>query len=68
MFLLDQGLSGEDVIGQIYRAIFEMGIPEEKMVELIDVIGEVDFRLAEGANERIQLESLLAHFALSGKE
>ena len=66
--LLEQGLSGEDVVGQIYRAIFEIELPEKRMVELIDVIGEIDFRLTEGANERIQLESLLAHFALSGKE
>ncbi len=66
--LLEQGLSGEDVVGQIYRAMFEVDIPEKMMVEMIDVIGEIDFRLTEGANERIQLESLLAHFALSGKE
>ncbi len=66
--LLEQGLSGEDIVGQIYRAMFEIDIPEKEMVKLIDVIGEIDFRLTEGANERIQLESLLAHFALSGKE
>jgi replication factor C small subunit len=66
--LLEQGLSGEDVVGQIYRAMFGLEIPERRMVELIDVIGEIDFRLTEGANERIQLECLLAHFVLSGKE
>jgi len=27
---------------------------------------EVDFRMAEGANERIQLEALIAHFILCG--
>jgi len=64
--LLEQGLSGEDVVGQIYRAMFDLDIPQKLMVELIDVIGEIDFRLTEGANERIQLEALLAHFALSG--
>ncbi|MBN1133747.1 MAG: replication factor C small subunit [Methanosarcinaceae archaeon] len=63
--VLQQGLSGEDVVGQIYRAIFDLDIPDRLMVDLIDVIGEIDFRLTEGANERIQLEALLAHFALS---
>ncbi|MHC1579871.1 MAG: hypothetical protein ACXQTZ_04390 [Candidatus Alkanophagales archaeon] len=33
----------------------------------MDRIGEVDFRIAEGANERIQLEGLLAYFHLYGK-
>lgn len=66
--LLNQGLSGEDVISQIYRVIFSIDISEKKMVELIDLIGETDFRIAEGANEKIQLEALLAHFALNGKD
>ena len=66
--VLQQGLSGEDVVGQIYRAMFDLDISDRLMVELIDVIGEIDFRLTEGANERIQLEALLAHFALSKLE
>lgn len=64
--LVEQGLSGEDIIGQIYRTMFDMAIPDKTKVELIDRIGEVDFRMAEGANERIQLEALIAHFMLCG--
>ncbi len=66
--LIEQGLSGEDIIGQIYRAMFDMTIPDRLKVELIDHIGEIDFRMAEGANERIQLEALIAHFILCGKK
>jgi replication factor C small subunit len=40
-------------------------IPEEEKVRLIDRIGEIDFRMTEGANERIQLEALLAYFGLA---
>lgn len=64
--LIEQGLSGEDVIGQIYRAMLDMTITDRLKVDLIDRIGEVDFRMAEGANERIQLEALIAHFILCG--
>ncbi len=64
--LIEQGLSGEDIIGQIYRAMFDMTIPDKLKVDLIDRIGEIDFRIAEGANERIQLEALIAHFILCG--
>ncbi len=66
--LLEKGLSGEDVVGQIYRALFEIDISAHDMVELIDMVGEVDFRLTEGANERIQLDALLAHFTLSSRK
>ncbi len=64
--LIEQGLSGEDIIGQIYRAMLDMTIPDRLKVDLIDRIGEADFRMAEGANERIQLEALIAHFILCG--
>ena len=37
-------------------------------VRLIDRVGEAEFRLVEGSNERIQLEALLAHFVLAGQE
>ena len=65
--LTKQGLSGEDIVGQIYRAIFDIAeIPDRKRVESIDKIGEIDFRITEGANERIQLDALLSWFVLSG--
>ncbi|MDI6888616.1 MAG: replication factor C small subunit [Methanocellales archaeon] len=69
VLLIDQGLSGEDVIDQIHGAIANLGgISEKLRVELLDKIGEADFRLTEGANERIQLEALIAHFTLAGKK
>ncbi len=73
--LYEEGLSGEDIVGQIYRVIsglenrdmLDLGLSERRIIELVDILGEIDFRLTEGASERIQLEALLAHFALSGE-
>lgn len=64
--LIDQGLSGEDVIRQIHRVTLDQNLPDRVKVNLVDRIGEIDFRLTEGASERIQLEALLAHFVLVG--
>jgi len=68
--LLVQGLSGEDVIIQIHRQMLRLMDSDEisasTMVKLMDRIGEIDFRMTEGANVRIQLEALLAYFALAG--
>ncbi len=70
--LLVQGLSGEDVIIQIHRQTLSLldsdELPAPTLVRLMDRIGEIDFRMTEGANERIQLEALLAYFALAGSE
>ncbi|WP_394356255.1 AAA family ATPase [Thermococcus waiotapuensis] len=65
--LLKQGLSGEDVLIQMHREVFNLPIPEDKKVALADKIGEYNFRLVEGANEMIQLEALLAQFTIMGK-
>jgi replication factor C small subunit len=62
--LVEQGLSASDIIDQIHRAVFSLEIPDKEKVKLIDRIGEIDFRLAEGASERIQLEALIAEFTL----
>jgi len=37
-------------------------------VQLIDHIGETDFRLSEGANSDIQLEALIARFVLTAQK
>lgn len=64
VLLIDMGLAGEDVLVQVHREIFNLNIPERAKVELVDKVGEFSFRLTQGANERIQLEAMLAHFAL----
>ncbi|MBQ7406070.1 MAG: replication factor C small subunit [Candidatus Methanomethylophilaceae archaeon] len=60
------GLSGQDVIKQIHSAVFEMPITDREKVKMVEKVGEVEFRIVEGSNERIQLEALLANLVLIG--
>jgi len=63
--MYEQGMSGEDVLMQVYRetmSLDEKDLPDKDKIALVDTIGEYDFRIVEGANERIQLEALLAQF------
>ncbi|MDY0266457.1 MAG: replication factor C small subunit [Methanimicrococcus sp.] len=67
--VFEQGLSADDVMNQIYRALFKIeNLSDAEMIQLIDTIGEIDFRITEGANEKIQLEALIAHFSLLRKK
>ena len=66
--LIEYGLAGEDILRQIHRQVFEIALPDEFKVKLVDAIGEVEFRLVEGSNERIQIENLLAQFVLYGQD
>jgi len=62
--LTEKGLAGGDVIDQLHRSVWEFDLDDEAAVRLLDRIGEADYRIAEGANERVQLEALLASVAL----
>ncbi len=66
--LIKYGLSGEDIVKQIHQAIFDLTIPDENKVQLIEKTGEIEFRIVEGSNEHIQLETLLAQFMLIGSK
>ncbi|KYC53789.1 MAG: Replication factor C small subunit [Candidatus Methanofastidiosum methylothiophilum] len=61
--LLEQGLSGEDIIMQMHRETFNLEVSDKEKVRIIEMIGEADFRLVQGANEFIQLEYLLANLS-----
>ena len=61
------GMSGEDILLQCYGRRFNMEMKDEQKLNLVKSIGEYNFRIVEGANERIQLEAMLASLALSGK-
>jgi len=57
------GLSGIDIIKQIQKEILELDVDDSKKMNMIERCGEIEFRLVEGSDEFIQLESLLASFS-----
>jgi replication factor C small subunit len=64
----DRGSSGEDILKAIHSYLPTLSdelIPLPEKLRLVDYLGEIDFRLAEGASERIQLETVLARLALA---
>ncbi len=60
--MLKHGLSGLDIIKQIQKEIWNLNIKDEEKVRLVEKCGEVEFRMVEGSDEFLQLESLLASF------
>jgi len=62
--MLQYSLSGVDIIKQIQAEIWNLDVEDSKKVVLIDKCGEIEFRMVEGSDEYIQLEALLAQFAL----
>lgn len=66
--LIDRGLAPEDIVRMVYREIMRnSNIDDPTKVGLSDVLGEVDYRLTQGARAEIQLATLLGHLSLVGE-
>lgn len=59
----ERAIAGDDIVEQLHRSVWDLDIDEARAVALLEHLGEVDYRIAEGANERLQLEALLARLA-----
>lgn len=63
----ERGSSGEDILKAIHSYLPDLPdgtVPPGRKIELVGFLGEVDFRMAMGASERLQMETILARLAL----
>ncbi len=65
--MLGYGLSGVDMLKLMNKRVWKLELPMEKKIQIIDRIGEFEFRMVEGADEFLQLQALLAYLAYVGK-
>ena len=61
--MLNQGLSGLDIIKQIQQTILVFEVEDDKKYRMIEKCAEIEFRMVEGSDEFVQLEALIAYFA-----
>lgn len=66
--MLKHGLSGLDMIKQMQKEIWNLNIKDEDKVKLVEKCGEYEFRMVEGSDEYLQLESFLSNFIVVGKK
>ena len=63
--MLNYGLSGIDIIKQLHKEVWKLSIVPEKRLEMMKDCAEIEFRMVEGSDEFLQLESLIARFILT---
>ena len=61
--MIERGLDGQDVINAIHREIMDLDVSDRAKLEIIEHLGEFEFRIAEGGTSDIQIEALLAKIA-----
>lgn len=64
--MLKESISGQDIIKSIQKEIWNLAIEPEVKVKLTEKTGEIEFRIVEGSDPFVQLQSLLASFVLAG--
>lgn len=60
----EYGLSGNNLIRQMHREVYNLKISEEQKIEIIKILAEIEYRLSQGGTEIIQLNALLAKIVL----
>ncbi|MFW9875717.1 MAG: hypothetical protein ACFFG0_21650 [Candidatus Thorarchaeota archaeon] len=60
----EYGLSGQNIIKNIYRELYDLDIQEQLKIELSKLLAEFEYRLSQGGTEEIQLQALLAKIVL----
>lgn len=64
--MLKESISGQDVIKAIQKEIWNLPVEPELKIKLTEKTGETEFRIVEGSDPFIQLQSLIASFVLAG--
>ncbi|MHA1727707.1 MAG: replication factor C small subunit [Promethearchaeota archaeon] len=56
---INQGVSGRNFLVQLLDWIISLDLTEKQVAKIIEAIGEIDYRITEGANLKLQIQSIL---------
>lgn len=57
-----KGLALHDIITEVHKYVHRIEFPFDIMIDLMDKMAEIEYRLCAGGNENIQLTALIAAF------
>ena len=57
-----KSLSLEDVVREVHLRVMEVKLPDEMKMYLVNRLSEIEYRLAQGCNEKAQCGSMVGSF------
>jgi len=64
-FLMGYGLSGRNLVSQIHSEVYKMKeVSEITKIRIVRILSQIEYRLSQGATERIQLDALISKLTL----
>ncbi|KAL1934223.1 hypothetical protein VTP01DRAFT_6405 [Rhizomucor pusillus] len=61
----ESGIALQDIISEVYYYIQTIDFPADMRIFLLDNLADIEYRLGEGGNEKIQLGALIGIFKLA---
>ncbi|KAF5841986.1 P-loop containing nucleoside triphosphate hydrolase protein [Dunaliella salina] len=58
-----RGIALSDIVRELHTWLFRMSLPTRQRIELVEALADLEYRLATGTHERLQLGALCACFA-----
>lgn len=62
--LLESGLNGQEIIAQLRHNVRNIGLSQNSVAQILQLLGTIDFNLIDCSNERIQLEALISELTM----
>jgi len=66
--LYDDGLSANDILREMNSELMSIEMDEKKRLQVVNVLGEANFRVAMGADAEIQISTVLAALATDAQK
>ena len=57
-----KSLSLEDIVGEIHKCVMKTKLTDEMKMFLVSRMAEIEYRLSQGSNEKVQVSSLVGSF------
>lgn len=58
--LTEKGVSSTEVIDNLHRNIWDMEVTDREAVNIAEALGQAEYRISQGSDERVQMDALLA--------
>ena len=61
--LVNRGIAATEIVSQLHRNLWGADLSETEAVAIMERLGETEYRITQGANERVQMDALIASIA-----
>ena len=59
---LDKSLSVDDIVREVHKQVMSTNMTDEMKMFVINRLAEIEYRLAQGSNEKVQIASIVGSF------